>query len=126
MKLAEFRFLADENIHADVVQYLTQQGFDVLDVFQAQLVGSDDETVLRRAAAEDRVVLTHDRDFGTLAVLAGCPVVGIVYLRPGHINPQFTVASLQGLLLKSLDLTPPFILVAQRRGPHLTVRLRRL
>ena len=126
MKLAEFRFLADENIHADVVQYLTQQGFDVLDVFQAQLVGSDDETVLRRAAAEDRVVLTHDRDFGTLAVLAGCPVVGIVYLRPGHINPQFTIASLQGLLLKSLDLTPPFILVAQRRGPQLTVRLRRL
>jgi predicted nuclease of predicted toxin-antitoxin system len=38
--------------------------------------------MLRRTVAEDRVVVSHDHDFGTLAVLAGEPIIGIVYLRP--------------------------------------------
>jgi predicted nuclease of predicted toxin-antitoxin system len=34
-------------------------------------------------------VLTRDGDFGTLAIHAGEPVTGIVYLRPGHISALF-------------------------------------
>jgi hypothetical protein len=59
--------------------WLRDRGFDVLDAVAAGLFGATDVQLLRRAFSEDRVVVTHDRDFGTLAVLAGEPLLGIVY-----------------------------------------------
>jgi hypothetical protein len=36
------------------------------------------------------VLLTHDIDFGGVAILAVEPYIGIVYRRPGHISAEFT------------------------------------
>ena len=126
MKLKEFGLLTDENIHADVVRFLRSMGFDVLDVREENPHGTSDTNLLRWAVSEDRIVLTHDSDFGTLVMLAGEPIVGIVFLRPGHIEPEFTTDSIDALLREELDLTPPFILIAQRKGSRVTVRLRSL
>ena len=126
MKLRDFRLLTDENIHSDVVQFLRSEGSDVLDVREESLHGTPDINLLRRAVSESRVVLTHDSDFGTLAIFGGEAVVGIVYLRPGHIDPQFTIDSVVALFREELDLTPPFIVVARRTGSHVTIRLRTL
>jgi predicted nuclease of predicted toxin-antitoxin system len=82
--------------------------------------------MLRRTVAEDRVVVSHDHDFGTLAVLAGEPIIGIVYLRPGHIDPTFTKATIQVILQTNPDISAPFILVAQRKALHVTMRVRSL
>jgi len=126
VKLPEFPILADENIHPDVVAFLQDQGCDVVAVRGSELVGSTDEEVLRAAVSENRLVLTHDSDFGTLAVLRGVPVVGIVYLRPGHIDPVFTIETLQVIIAENQTLTPPFILVAQRTDGDVRLRLRNL
>ena len=50
-----------------------------------------------KAFSEKRIIVTHDSDFGTLAVLGGEPVLGIIYLRPGHIDPTFTCDTLRAL-----------------------------
>lgn len=126
MKLDRFKLLTDENIHRDVVQFLRDRGFDALDVAEEGLFGTTDVELLRRAVSQDRVVITHDRDFGTLAILAHEPVVGIVYLRPGHIDPNFTIETIEAVLKEAHDLTPPFILVAQRRDGHVSMRVRQL
>ena len=126
MKLAQFKLLTDENIHSGVVELLRQRGFDVLDVAEEGLYGAPDVDLLRRATAEDRIVVTHDRDFGTLAVLHGEPIVGIVYLRPGHIAPDFTMETIDAAANALHELTPPFIVVAQRKNAHVTLRVRRL
>ena len=126
MKLDRFKLLTDENIHRDVVQFLRDRGFDVRDVAEEGLFGTTDVDLLRRAVSQDRVVMTHDRDFGTLAVLAGEPIVGIVYLRPGHINPRFTIETIEAALKEDHDLSPPFILVVQRKDGHVRMRVRRL
>ncbi len=126
MKLTHFKLLTDENIHSGVVELLRQRGFDVLDVAEEGLFGARDVDLLRRAVAEDRVVVTHDRDFGTLAVLNGEPIVGIVYLRPGHIVPDFTMETIDVAVNALHDLSPPFIVVVQRKNGHVTMRVRRL
>lgn len=126
MKLRELPVLTDENLDADVVAYLRQESFDVLDVVESGLQGTADVDLLRRATAEGRVVVTHDADFGTLAILQGEPIVGIVYLRPGHIDPQFTVATVETILNADPDLDPPFVLVAKRSGSRVNIRVRRL
>jgi hypothetical protein len=53
-------------------------------------------------------------------------VLGIVYLRPAHIDPKFTIDSLQAVLRADPDVAPPFLLVAKRRGNKVTIRIRRL
>lgn len=117
---------ADESIHTGVIAFLRQRGHDIVDVFQRGLAGSPDEAILAAAFAEDRIVITHDRDFGRLAILAGYPVFGIVFFRPGHIDAQFTIETIQTLDRHAIELSPPLILVAERRGFRVRFRLRNL
>ena len=126
MKLRGGRFLSDENIHADVVAFLQSEGCDVLDVKEEGLDGSDDLSLIRLSIVEARFVLTHDSDFGGLAMAAQEPIFGIVYLRPGHIQPDFTVGTIRVLFDQELDPQPPFIIVAVRNGSQVKIRLRAL
>ena len=127
MTLDDAAFLADENIHPEVVAYLRQRGFDVLDVKEeAHLHGTADVDLIRTAVASQRIILTHDSDFGALAVFAGEPVVGIVCIRPGHIDPAFTVGTMKALLNQKLNLDAPFLIVAQRTRDSVAIRLRTL
>lgn len=126
MKLQEFRFLADENVHPDVTVELREMGHDVLDIREAGLRGSTDAELLRIAAAENRVVITHDRDFGAMAIARSESFVGIVFLRPGHINPRFTMESLRSVFSANPDVRSPFIVVAKRMNDAVTIRIRNL
>jgi len=85
LKLRDFPLLTDENLDPDMVAQLRQLGFDVLDVVESGLRGATDVDLLRLATSQGRVVVTHDADFGTLALLQKEPLVALVFLRPGHI-----------------------------------------
>ncbi len=124
MKLREFGLLTDENLDPEVVRWLRQTGFNVWDVCEQALQGSTDLQLLKLAVAANRLVVTHDSDFGTLAVLQCEPLVGLVFLRPGHIDPQFTIETMQTVLALDPDLAPPFVLVAKRTESAITVRVR--
>jgi predicted nuclease of predicted toxin-antitoxin system len=124
--LREFSFLADENIHTAVVAELRAAGSDVLDVRESGLRGSGDVDLLRLALADNRVVITHDKDFGALAIARSERLVGIVFLRPGHIDPRFTIQTLHSLFEINPELRPPFVLVAKRIGGAVTIRVRNL
>lgn len=126
MTLSDFGLLTDENVHPEVVAWLRAQGFDVLDVCDEGLQGSTDRVLLQRAVAESRVVVTHDSDFGTLAIAAGQPCIGIVFVRPGDINPQNVIGTLRTVLAQAIEVRPPFMIVARRRGPQVTIRVRQL
>jgi predicted nuclease of predicted toxin-antitoxin system len=126
VKLLQFPLLTDENIDAEVVRFLRQHGFNVRDVCEEGLRGAADIDLIRRAVAENRVLVTHDSDFGTLAVHAGEPIVGLLFLRPGHIDPTFTIGTIQAILDRDLDVTPPFVLVARRSGMDVKMRYRPL
>ena len=126
MKLRDFPLLTDENIDPDVVAHLRQLGFDVVDVVESSLQGSADADLLRLATSEGRVVVTHDADFGTLAIHQGEPLIGLIFLRPAHIDPKFTIESLQAVFSADPDVVPPFILVAKRSGTKVTIRIRHL
>jgi len=117
----DFSLLADENVHPEVVRFLADRGHDIQSVAGQGLVGQSDAGVMRLAHAAGRVVLTHDSDFGTLAIAQGEPFTGIIYLRPGHIRPGFTVETLETIAVQALDARAPFILAARSER---TVRIR--
>ena len=71
------RLLVDECFPKSLVRALEQLGHDVT---WASVVcqSKPDAAVLALATAEGRLVVTEDRDFGTLVVRDGLPTVGIV------------------------------------------------
>ncbi len=75
------RLLANENFPGDAVAALRDRGHDVAWV-RTDAPGSRDTEVLSRAQAEDRIIVTFDKDFGELAFRAGLPATaGIVLFR---------------------------------------------
>jgi predicted nuclease of predicted toxin-antitoxin system len=126
VKPLDFPLLADENIHPDVISYLRERECDIRSVAEDDLFGRSDRDVLRTAYADGRVVLTHDSDFGTLVITQEEPFVGIVYLRPGHIRGEFTIRTLRTIDAQSLDVRPPFILVAEQKDQTVQIRTRQL
>lgn len=126
MNLFDFPFLADENIHPDVIQFLREQEYDVLSVYESELGGETDTAVLRAAHQSGRIVVSHDSDFGALTFAQNVPFTGIVFLRPGHISPEFTIQTLKTLAKRQIDVQPPFIIVAARKKDTVHIRVRQL
>ena len=95
------RVLADENIPGDTIRALRAAGHDVFAAAESG-PGSADAILLARAAAEGRVVLTFDRDFGELVVREGAPgVPGVVLLRFVPPDAGAVTALLLGLLART-------------------------
>src|SRR5436305_13350448 len=75
------RFLANENIAPSVIRGLRELRHDVLSATEL-MRGSSDVIVLARAVAENRVLLTFDKDFGELAYRSRLPAAcGVVLFR---------------------------------------------
>ncbi len=70
------------------------------------------------------MILTHDRDFGRLAIRLGEPHIGIVYLRPGHIEHAIVLQMLDVLWTTVDAVEAPFVVVVERRVDSVRVRLR--
>lgn len=82
------RFLANENVAGDTVGALRQRGHDVAWI-RTEAPGASDLDVLRRAAEEERTLVTFDKDFGELAYRSGlAPSGGIILLRIRGSEPS--------------------------------------
>jgi len=118
------RLLTDENVHPEVVSFLRDRGCDVLDVKEQRQMGASDPEIVNLAADERRVILTHDRDFGRLLMAREESLPpGVIYLRPGHIDPEFTTGTLR-VLVEHEQPELPFIVVAEREEETVRVRTR--
>ena len=66
-------FTADENVSPITIALLRDAGHDVL-ATRETAPGSSDYQVLRQAAVDSRILITHDKsDFGNLIYLQGTP-----------------------------------------------------
>ena len=74
------KFLADECCDAELVSFLRSEGHDVLYIIEFKR-GASDKEVLEKAFAEERIIITEDKDFGELVHRFKKPAYGIVILR---------------------------------------------
>jgi predicted nuclease of predicted toxin-antitoxin system len=91
------RFLVDECTGQKVAVWLRGLSHDVFSVFE-QARGSEDEAMLLQAVAEDRIVITNDKDFGDLVFRDKKPHKGVVLLRLDDERSANKIARLQHLL----------------------------
>lgn len=124
MKIRDFGFLTDANIHPRLIAHLRAQNFDVIDAKENGWSFEKDEVLLARSFAMSRVVFTHDNDFGYLTTILGLPAIGIVQIRPGHGDVVGSIATVDEVLRQDPNVTLPFILVAKRSRIGVTIRTR--
>jgi predicted nuclease of predicted toxin-antitoxin system len=109
------RLLANENFPASAVDALRARGHDVAWV-RTDAPGSSDRQVLARAAAEDRLLITFDKDFGELAFRVGLPASsGIVLFRIRLASPSQVAERAVTVLESRADWAGHFAVVLDDR-----------
>ena len=109
------RILANENFPGPVIRALRQRGHDVASVKEI-MRGSGDRAVLERAQAEQRLVVTFDKDFGELAFRFGLPAAcGVVMFRLAGATPEIDNARVLAVLESRSDWTGHFAVVTDDR-----------
>jgi predicted nuclease of predicted toxin-antitoxin system len=113
MKFQELRILTDENVSPKVLAFLRNQGLEVLDTKEQGWQGKSDDELLEIAYQEKCWVLTHDADFGTLAVHEGKPYWGIIFLRVRNLQPHNVISVCHQLLQLEMDFLSPALVVVE-------------
>src|SRR5439155_9442899 len=75
------RFLLDESAELRIAAFLKQAGHDVTSIAEDHPRSIQDHEVLAIANAEQRILITNDRDFGELVFRQQLPHAGVIYFR---------------------------------------------
>jgi predicted nuclease of predicted toxin-antitoxin system len=112
------KFLVDVCAGNRLANWLKDHGHDVLEVRDREPTMADEE-ILHWANVEKRVIVTMDKDFGTLAVALNQPHNGIVRLPDVPVLDRQRMMD-QVILTHSQDLEDRAIITVSRR--HIRVR----
>ena len=108
------RFLADENIPRDLIAALRDGGNDVVSAKESFRAAPDRE-LLAFAGAEQRVIVTQDKDFGELAFRHRLPASsGVVLFRLEGKPRDEAVAHMLRVLTGRSDWAGRFAVVTGR------------
>ena len=91
------KFLTDENIATSVAKFLRSQHHDVKDVKEEKLFGANDMELLGISVKENRIILTHDKDFANISHNRHIGHSGILILRLFDQSPTNVVEKLKRL-----------------------------
>jgi predicted nuclease of predicted toxin-antitoxin system len=109
------RILADENFPGDAVLALQERGHDVA-WMRSDAPGSSDVQIIARAQAEDRILITFDKDFGELTFRLGLPAPsGVVLFRISATSPAHVAQVAVAVLESRTDWTGHFAVVEDDR-----------
>ena len=109
------RMIVNENVTRTVIDELRRQGHDVISVKES-MRGAGDDVILARAEAEQRLVVTHDKDFGELAFRFRLPATcGIVLFRLSGSEPDADNQRILDVLESRTDWAGHFSVVTDDR-----------
>ena len=107
------RFLVDECTGPAVTRWLREQEHNVFCAYE-QARGLDDDAIISRAYADDRVLITNDKDFGEKVFRGKQPHSGVILLRLADERSQSKINALQQVLAAYADqLANNFVVVTE-------------
>jgi predicted nuclease of predicted toxin-antitoxin system len=75
------RWLLDQGLPLRAADLLRQTGEDAVHVAEIGMAKATDESILRRGAQEERVIVTLDADFHSLLALSGANGPSVIRIR---------------------------------------------
>jgi len=95
------KLLANENVPLDSVTYLKNRGYDIKAI-GIESFGISDKEVMAFAIAEERIIITFDRDYGELIFKHNFkPNEGVIYLRISEYESELPGIIIENLLLNT-------------------------
>ncbi len=82
------KFLADMGISPKTVLFLQDLNHNALHLHEQGLDRWQDSAIMKKARDENRILLTHDLDFGELIAASGDKLPSIVVFRLHNMSPE--------------------------------------
>lgn len=98
-----------------VAEGLVADGHDVLCVFTS-MRGAADRQIIGTAVAEDRVLITNDRDFGDAVFRDGLSHRGVIFLRLQDERPSAKLEIVRRVIREFGDVSPRQFITANEIG----------
>ncbi|MBN2389091.1 MAG: DUF5615 family PIN-like protein [Anaerolineae bacterium] len=92
------KFLADMGISPTTADFLHDLGYDAVHLHTLDLDQLPDSAILEKARLENRVVITHNLDFGELAAASGTLFPRVIIFRLRSMRPERVNRYLQSII----------------------------
>src|SRR5436305_1543330 len=110
------RFLVDECTGPKVAEWLREQSHDVFSVYD-EARGLEDDDIIQKAFAENRILITNDKDFGEKVYRERRPHRGVIFMRLKDERAANKIAVLRQLFEEYEDRLPGrFVVVTENRA----------
>jgi predicted nuclease of predicted toxin-antitoxin system len=119
------RFLADMGVAQRTVEWLRAEGHDAVHLRDEGLQRMPNGQIFDKAAAEGRIVLTFDLDFGEIVALSGGRRASVILFRLHNTRTSHVIDRLQKVLKDSSDALEQGAIVVVEESRHRTRRLSR-
>ena len=115
MSKMALKFLTDENISTLLLMSLRNKNYDIKDIKEEKLFGISDKEIIELAFKENRVVITHDKDFANLLNYSQIKHKGVILLRFLNQSPKNVINSFMPLLeqLKENKIRNSLIIISE-------------
>ena len=117
------RFLADMGVSQRVVQWLHSEGHDAIHLRDEGLHRLPNGAIFEKAAAERRIILTFDLDFGEIVALSGGRSVSVILFRLHNTRTPHVIERLNRVLQESGKSLDEGAIVVVEEFRHRTRRL---
>jgi len=116
------KFIADVNVEKPIIDYLSGKGYDVkwIPDYDCQILDKD---LLIMAKAENRILITNDKDFGELIFLRNKLSAGIILIRVKGQGVQNKVKLIKRLLQRYSDkLSNNFVIITDNKFRFISLK----
>ena len=95
------RFFVDANLSPRLAERLRREGHDAVAVGEVGLADASDDDILNHAIAGDRVIISHDTDFGSLLAFRRLSAPSFILIRS---SDPLTPDEQADLIVDNLDI----------------------
>lgn len=107
------KFIVDECVGSVVTKWLVENGYDAISVI-TDMKGAKDIAILNRAAIENRIIITSDKDFGDIVFHKKAHHTGIILIKLHKETSKNKIKILENLLGNYADqLINNFIVISE-------------